>query len=125
MVEIHEQLIVLSLTYGMAFYAVAIVIVLEWRRDSPLPFTRALPSLAVFGFLLGLVETIDVLMFVHIDLGASIAWLATLRAALVGSAYLFLLWFGVSLVTRGTSRRRWMRLIAPALFLLWAVGSLE
>ncbi len=127
MFEFHVKLVFIFLAYGGAFLSMALAIALQWRKDSELPFTTALPALAAFAFLQGGVQAFNVLAMPGMDMSALDAdsWvLDTVRISLLGASYTFLLWFGIDLVARPNPswlRARW---VAPVLFLAWGAGSL-
>lgn len=121
MLDLHLTLVVISLAHGLACYAIALAIILAWRSDSQLPFTRALPFLAAFGFLRGTVESVEVITLLYVDAGAfpSIWWLDGIRVVLLAASYFFLLWFGSTLVSQSIPNARWVWYLAPALIVFW------
>lgn len=121
--EADFNLLVLFLFYGLALFTVGIAIALQWRRESSLPLTGALPALAIFAFLHGLHAWVEMLVVIRQDLlmWASADWLNLLGIFLDSAAFLFLLWFGVDIVAR--SRGRVLRWLALLPVLLW-IGAM-
>ncbi len=127
MLEFHVNLMLVFATYGWAFFSVGLAIVLVWRSDSNLPLTKALPALAVFAFLQGLVELLKVLLLFRTGILAFLGgeWvLDAISVILQGASYVFLLWFGIALVARSEEQRVRGYQLSPLLFLAWSVGTL-
>lgn len=125
--ESRFALLPFFLAYGLALFTVSIAIALQWRRDSSLPLTRALPALAIFAFLHALHAWAEMLVVVRADLlGLGDAGsLNLLSTALDSAAFLFLLWFGVDVVAGSRGRAlRWLALLPLLLWggvMLWVV----
>ena len=120
----HNLLLIIFLTYGLAFFTMGVAVVLEWKSDSDLPLTRALPALAAFAFLHGLMEWTHILLIAPTgelihgnDPPVEIAQLL-----LLSGSYFFLLWFGIDLVTGLNPHRIRWHWAALLLFGLW-VGT--
>lgn len=124
--EFHYSLILVFLVYGLAFFSMGLAVVLQWKDDSDLPLTQALPALAAFAFLHGLTEWADMLALTRTEglrLSASIP-LEMVRLGLLASSYTFLLWFGIDLAARPDRRHLKARWIAVLVLLLWGAGTL-
>ncbi len=100
--------------YGLAFFSLGLVVLLEARRSSALALSRHLPWLAWFGLLHALVEWID--MFVQSGLPA--VWppmLLPLRGLLLPVSAVLLLRFGVGLISEAGPLPGWLMLAPVAL----------
>ncbi len=122
---LHHNLILVFLTYGLAFFTMGIAVLLEWRSDSHLPLTRALPALATFAFLHGLMEWTHILL---IDPAGKVIHgndpqVEIPQLLLLSGSYFFLLWFGIDLATGPNPRRRHWHWATLLPFGLWVAGA--
>jgi signal transduction histidine kinase len=128
-----NRIIVLSV-YGQVFFVMGLAIALQSRRRSQLPLARALPWLAGFGLVHGLMEW--GYLFVPIQAGflpqTVIELLLLLQLAMKPISFALLFQFGVELVlsTRdaGSDPPRiggqpWLRLVPTVAIVLWAVAT--
>jgi signal transduction histidine kinase len=128
-----NRIIVLSV-YGQVFFVMGLAIALQSRRRSQLPLARALPWLAGFGLVHGLMEW--GYLFVPIQAGflpqTVIELLLLLQLAMKPISFALLFQFGVELVlnTReaGSDPPRiggqpWLRLVPTVALALWAVAT--
>jgi signal transduction histidine kinase len=100
--------------YGLAFFSLGLVVLLEARRASALALSRHLPWLAWFGLLHALVEWID--MFVLS--GPPAVWppmLLPLRGLLLPVSAVLLVRFGVGLISEAGPLPEWLMLAPVAL----------
>ena len=81
---------IIFLVYGLAFFAMGLVIVIRWEHGSQLELAGILWLLAAFGFTHGFREWIDLWRVIH----GNNPGLAATRAAFLLLSYLFLFEFG-------------------------------
>lgn len=115
-------MIVIYFLYGVAFFALGLAVALEARRASELVLSRHLPWLAVFGLTHSLVEWSDMFLLIYPD-GVPHQVLTIARTLLLPLSALFLIRFGVGLVSEAGPLPEWlafvpMALLVPAAFLL-------
>ena len=124
--EFHLHLMLGFLAYSLAFFAVALAVVMARRQEFQLPLTRSLPALAAFAFLQGLVEWMDMPALISMG-GAMFSGHSSMqlpRTLILAASYLFLLWFGLDLIARAEPQRLRLRWLAPLLLLFWAGAAL-
>ncbi len=122
-----EHIVEVFFVYGLAFFIMGVVLGLASRRKSELPIVRALPLLALFGFLHGAHEWMEMFQ----DIAARTRghtpglWEEAARTGLLALSFLFLLAFGVRALYAGADapaaqRRRYGLLLAPVV--AWAAA---
>lgn len=119
--ELHSNLVLVHVVYGLAFFSMGLAILLQWRRESLLPLGHALPVLIVFAFLHSLVDWLVMTALLRTGgLGFGNSAVEALRLGLLAASYLLLLWFGTDLLA-GRNTRRWLPDGVTLLFLfVWA-----
>ena len=128
-----NRIIVLSV-YGQVFFVMGLAIALQSRRRSQLPLARALPWLAGFGIVHGLMEW--GYLFVPIQAGflpqPVIELLLLLQLAMKPIGFALLFQFGVELMltTREPSEdlpriggQPWLRLVPSVALGLWVIAT--
>ena len=129
-----NRIIVLSV-YGQVFFVMGLAIAFQSRRRSQLPLARALPWLAGFGILHGLMEW--GYLFVPIQAGflpqPVIELLLLLQLAMKPISFALLFQFGAELVLSTRDRdadlpriggQPWLRLVPALTVALWAIATL-
>ena len=111
------------LLYGATFLFLGITIAAKDMRGSDLQFANTLWLLAVFGFLLGINEWIQLGLLIegdHLEL-SQIFRVNVVLVLTILLAFLFLLQFGISLIWGRSDKRTWFyrTIITAPLFLLW------
>ncbi len=86
--------------YGLAFFSLGLVVILEAGRASEFRFVRALPPLALFGFIHGAHEWFEMFQIFAAHVGGQTTGLVEeiLRLLLLASSFVCLLTFGVRLL---------------------------
>lgn len=111
--------------YGLAFFSMGLLVMVEGGRASDLRLRRALRPLAAFGMVHAVYEWID--MYGHIAhlMGQSEPnWVHALQLAILTFSFLSLAAFGSYLITTRSSSWRLMLLIPLGLETIWAFGIL-
>lgn len=123
-----NRIIVLSV-YGQVFFVMGLAVALQSRHRSELPLARALPWLAGFGIIHGLMEW--GYLFVPIQAGwlnqVMIEWLLLLQLVMKPISFALLLQFGIELlvsVPGQTGVPRPLRAIPAVAVALWALFTL-
>jgi signal transduction histidine kinase len=115
---------ILFFLYGLAFFSMGLAILLEMGRGSESNLRGALAPLAIFGFLHGGHEWLEMFQFLHMLPGqeeAVMTWSMLLLSLLVLS-FISLSVFG-SLLIPATERARRLSLLVPlVLAAIWAFG---
>ncbi len=122
----HGDTVLVFFLYGLASFAMGLVIVVELHRAAPSPLAVALRSLAAFGILHGSAQWILMAQLIKTE-GVTVEGNVAMRGLfLVLSALsaLALLTFGVRLLAGVTGRLRWLRWLPWALVGLWVLGVL-
>ena len=112
--------------YGLAFFSMGLAIFLELDQCSDIRLRHALRPLAVFGFLHGThewLEMFDIIGFLHSPEGPHLAW-EGVRLALLAFSFLSLAAFGASLLARDERRRRYSLIIPIFMVAIWIFGLL-
>ncbi len=109
--------------YGLSFFCMGVVILLEISHSSELDFGRALRPLGLFGMIHGSHEWFEMFLLLHPEItqGSAANWIVPLRLGLLASSFMMLLAFGARLITGPTrSRTRWMML--TMVIGIWIIG---
>ncbi|MCC7360706.1 MAG: GAF domain-containing sensor histidine kinase [Anaerolineales bacterium] len=107
-------MLVIFFLYGLAFFCLGLVVLLEARRPSALALSRHLPSLAWFGLLHALVEWCDMLRLAGLPADAETP-LVVIRSVLLPASAVFLVRFGVGLLSEAGPLPDWLMLAPMAL----------
>ena len=118
--------ILVFFVYGLAFFAMGVAILVEWRRASVprSPLGAALVFLAVFAFIHSIVEWLAMFHLVH-GHGLDILWgpwLVPVRLFLLALSSVALGQFGAALVASARPRYRAILAAPGLLFALWMAG---
>lgn len=100
--------------YGLAFFCLGLVVLLEARRPSALALSRHLPWLAWFGLLHALVEWIDMFLLTGPP-DTWTPWLLLARSVLLPLSAVLLVRFGVGLISEAGPLPAWLILAPVAL----------
>src|SRR5512141_830209 len=116
--------ILIYLVYGLAFFSMGLAITLEVHRSVDDRLRLALRALALFGFLHGIHEWIEI--FEQLGLwplqGADPTTWQTMRVALLEFSFLLLAAFGAALLPRVKDFRRASLAVPLALATVWGIG---
>jgi signal transduction histidine kinase len=106
--------------YGQVFFVLGLAIALSARQDTKVPLAKSLWLLSTFGFLHAFYEWSYVILPVQKGyvLPETYRLLEILQRILEAFSFAFLFQFGTAVVELSRPSR-WLRYLAPALFLLW------
>ena len=107
-------MLVIYFLYGLAFFCLGLVVLLEARRPSALALSRHLPSLAWFGLVHALVEWCDMLRLAGLPPAAETP-LVVIRSLLLPASAVILVRFGVGLLSEAGPLPEWLMLAPVAL----------
>ena len=109
--------------YGLSFFTMGVVVLLESGHASELDFARALRPLAGFGLIHGSHEWFEMFMLIHQRVSSvpDYWFINPLRLCLLVSSFLLLLTFGATLIAGPTKPSlRWKMLLT--VLGIWLVG---
>jgi signal transduction histidine kinase len=112
--------------YGLAFFSMGLAITLELGHGSDERLRHAFRPMAVFGFLHGANEWVEMFAALQLLPGqtqAPLAWEA-IRLALLTFSFLSLAAFGVFLLARSERSQRYSLLIPLLMVAVWGLGLL-
>src|SRR5512141_2163674 len=114
----QTNLLLIYFIYGLAFYSMGLAMLLESRRSPLLADARVLRPLALFGFLHGAHEWLEMALLERQGLGlptpAVVAWV---RLILLVVSFTALLIFGLRTL-RPDERRLSFKLVSPGLVMI-------
>ena len=105
--------------YGLAFFALGLVIVVYPKKGSMFRLANHLWLIAGFGLLHGINEWLD--MFIAIGQPLPPETLKVLRVITLSGSFLFLLRFGTKVIVEATRKFRLLELLPIALFAVWLI----
>ena len=109
--------------YGLAFFSMGLVVLLESNRSSELDFAKALRPLAGFGLIHGSHEWFEMFMLIHQQVSSTPDqwYIGFIRLFLLASSFLFLLAFGAALIAGPTQTSlKWKMMLTVTV--IWLVG---
>lgn len=110
--------------YGLAFFSMGLAVFLELEQCSDSRLRHALRPLAVFGFIHGTHEWLEMFAligFIRLDDAYLMLW-EGVRLALLAFSFLSLAAFGSSLLARDDRQRRSSLLLPVVMVAVWALG---
>lgn len=119
-----RNIIVVFFFYGLAFFALGLVLLLAARRRSEFRFAQAIRPLAAFGILHGLHEWYEMYQKYAALTGGytPTLWEESVRLALLVASFVGLLAFGVALLA-STPGENWRAYVSiGGMLTLWALG---
>ena len=121
-----ETLAIVYFFYGLAFFSMGLIIVIEGGRGSDLRLRRALRPLAAFGLIHAANEWLEMFMALGLLPGQDMhqeAW-TSLNLALLAFSFLSLSAFGTSLLSATDEIRRIGLVVPLAQVAIWSGGLL-
>src|SRR3989304_10190006 len=109
--------------YGLSFFSMGLVVLLESGHASELDFARALRPLAGFGLIHGSHEWLEMFLLIHRHAisDPSPWYISPLRLCLLASSFMLLLAFGATLIAGPTKPSfRWKMVLT--VLIIWLVG---
>jgi hypothetical protein len=107
--------------YGLAFFSMGLLVMLEGGRSSDSRLRRALRPLGVFGLVRSLTEWLEMFNVITQKEGyATPDWLAGIRLAMLAFSFVSLAAFGSYLLV--VSKKSWRLILLVPLGLYWMPG---
>lgn len=109
--------------YGLAFFSMGLVVLLESGHASELDFAKALRPLAGFGLIHGSHDWFEMFLLIHQKdiYNPSLSFISPIRLFLLALSFFLLIFFGAMLIVGPTKpSRTWKMLLAIGI--LWLVG---
>ncbi|MFH2039725.1 MAG: sensor histidine kinase [Chloroflexota bacterium] len=118
-----SPVILISFFYGLSFFSMGLLVMIEGGRASDLRLRRALRPLAAFGLVHAVHEWVDMYSGIAIQLGQTTpAYIQGVQLAILTFSFLSLAAFGSYLITTNPESWRLMLLIPLGLETAWAFG---
>ena len=105
--------------YGLAFFALGLVIITYPKKPSMFDLANHLWLIAGFGLLHGTNEWID--MFIGIGEPFPASVLKVIRLITLSGSFLFLLRFGTKVIVETKKKFHFLEMLPVALFAVWIV----
>jgi PAS domain S-box-containing protein len=105
--------------YGLAFFALGLVILVYPKKDSRFSLANQIWLIAGFGILHGINEWLD--MFIHLGEPFPPGILKIIRIATLVGSFLFLLRFGTKVISKTQQKHRFLKSLPVVLFAIWAI----
>jgi signal transduction histidine kinase len=110
-------MILVWFVYGLAFFVLGLAILLYPKKDSRFELARHIWMVGVFGIVHGLNEWLD--MFIAIGGPIPPALAEQGRMVTLPTSFFFLVFFGVTILSRNKGKRRLLRAIPFLLIAVW------
>ena len=120
-----RNIIAVYFFYGLAFFSMGLVVLLESNRSSELDFAKALRPLAGFGLIHGGHEWFEMFLTIHQHTTETSTYfpIGLLRLILLAVSFLCLTAFGATLITGPTQTSlRWRKM--ATVIVIWLLGIL-
>jgi signal transduction histidine kinase len=112
--------------YGLAFFTMGFMVMLEGGRASDPGLRKALRPLAAFGLLHAAHEWIEMFEIIAVSYGAEPpVWLTAVRLSILSFSFISLAAFGSYLVARTETSQKYILVIPIALEAVWVFGLLN
>ena len=119
-----RALTIIYFFYGLAFFSMGLAVFLELEQCSDSRLRHALRPLAVFGFIHGIHEWLEmfaIIGFIRFEDAYLMLW-EGVRLTLLAFSFLSLAAFGSSLLARDDRQRRFSLLLPVVMVGVWALG---
>jgi signal transduction histidine kinase len=110
-------MILVWFVYGLAFFVLGVAILVYPKKDSRFALARHIWMVGVFGIVHGLNEWLD--MFLVLGGPLPPALMAEARMLTLAGSFFFLLWFGVTILTRPAGGWHLLRMLPLSLLVVW------
>lgn len=122
------NIVLVFFVYGLAFFSMGLAMMLEAQRAPKLAEARVLWPLAIFGYIHGSHEWLEMGILIGVWFGVEMpAWIPWVRLVLLIASFTSLILYGLQVLRpkkgRLTSREVYISLSLLALFLLFVVGT--
>jgi signal transduction histidine kinase len=112
--------------YGLAFFSMGLLVMLEGGRASDPGLRKALRPLAAFGLLHAIYEWMEMYEVIAISFGVEPSvWFSAVRLAMLSFSFVSLAAFGSYLIARTGAAQKYILIIPIALEAFWVFGVLS
>jgi hypothetical protein len=112
--------------YGLGFLVLAWMVFLKKRKLVDVDLTKSFYFLGLFGLIHGITEWIDwSRLFMKINYGLQFHWLDVSKVVFLTVSFLFLLQFGINLLTLKKEKLKWIRYLPLVLGIGFFVYTLS
>ncbi len=120
-----SNIVVVYFFYGLSFFVMGLAVLIELGHSSKLDFAWALRPLVGFGIIHGCHEWFEMFMIIRQQMGQPVtaAWLSILRVIALATSFLFLIAFGVRLIT-GPGKPKIFLGMLLTISAIWVIGLL-
>ena len=117
--------IVIFFFYGLAFFSMGFLVMLEGGRASDPGLRKALRPLAAFGLLHAIHEWLEMFELIAISFGSEIPeWMPAVRLTFLSFSFISLAAFGSFLIAWSETSRKYILIIPVGMEAIWVFGLL-
>jgi signal transduction histidine kinase len=112
--------------YGLAFFSMGLLVMLEGGRASDPRLRKALRPLAAFGLLHGFNEWLEMYGIIAVSFGIQLPiWFSGVRLAILSFSFISLAAFGSYLIARNENVQKYILVIPIGMEAVWVFGILN
>jgi signal transduction histidine kinase len=112
--------------YGLAFFSMGLLVMLEGGRASDPGLRKALRPLAAFGLLHATHEWVEMYEIIAVSFGAELPqWLSAIRLTVLSFSFISLAAFGSFLIARSEASQKYILIIPVIMEAVWVFGLLN
>lgn len=112
--------------YGLAFFSMGLLVILEGGRASDPGLRKALRPLAAFGLLHAAHEWVEMYEIIAVSFGVELPqWLPAVRLTILSFSFISLAAFGSFLVARSEASQKYILIIPVVMEAIWVFGLLN
>jgi signal transduction histidine kinase len=118
-----HSIVIIYFLYGLAFFSMGLLVIVEGDRASDLRLRRALRPLAGFGIIHGIHEWVEMFENIEILLGHDTNLIPEyVRLALLAISFISLIAFGIYLLAYTENAQRFVNIVPVGLEAVWVFG---
>jgi len=116
-------IVIIYFLYGLAFFSMGLLVIVEGDRASDMRLRRALRPLAGFGIVHGIHEWVEMFENIEVLLGHNIKLIPEyVRLALLAVSFISLIAFGIYLLAYTENAQRFVNIVPVGLEAIWVFG---